>query len=489
MPSIEVGQTVSVRCPLDSSITVTPGAAGTCAVSVQSIESPSFQAQVIGEACTFSVVAGDRVTISARGASATYTDPAFTAAEVRSVQAMVSRAGNPPRQHGFYVFEGRIAATHTPDAASGTTYSAVFTLPIAVDAVEPIFANGGGSAYTVTAMSAAAIPDDGSDINGNSQTLTVGSVTGKDTVPASPGTSQPGLLLGNRMLLANPNGYRSVMVRCHLPNTAGSVTMMGSGAGGTDSFTNWATRSDERVSFRAQTGNQTATAGAFTSTTQVSYCPIIGVKFYARGVVYTIMLTGDSIDSGRGTYRADGPVRQAIRNMARSGYAVSVANLAWAGSSSTNNRGTAALAFAAGLVPDMLIRSGASPNDTGGAISDATTVQAWRAAAAESRAACAQYGVECAFRTGIPANHAGDTPAGSESWGATDSLLQAWNTELLAQRARGVRVWDWWSVVAGTVGPGGNVTFAPGMTSDGTHPSDEGNAAIAAAMAASGLLP
>lgn len=93
MPSIEVGQTVSVRCPLDSSITVTPGAAGTCAVSVQSIESPSFPAQVIGEACTFSVVAGDRVTISARGASATYTDPAFTAAEVRSVQALVSGDG------------------------------------------------------------------------------------------------------------------------------------------------------------------------------------------------------------------------------------------------------------------------------------------------------------------------------------------------------------------------------------------------------------
>lgn len=406
-----------------------------------------------------------------------------------AAQALVSRGGNPPKQHGLYIFEGRIAATHTPDAGTGTTYSAVFQLPISADAVEPIFANGGAGTYTITAMSAAAVPDDASDLNGLSQTLTVGSVVGKDTVPVLAGTNQPGLLLGNRMLLANPNGYKKVMLRCHLPNTAGSVTMMGSGANGTDSFTNWASRAHELASFRQQTGNQTATAGAFTSTTQVSYCPIIGVKFYSRGLVYTIMLTGDSIDSGRGTYKADGPLRQAIRSMSRSGYAVSVANLAWAGSSSTNNRGTAALAFAAGLVPDMLMRSGASPNDTGGAITDSSTVQAWRAAAAESRAACAAYSVEAAFRTGIPANHAGDTPAGAESWGATDSLLQAWNAEMLSWRSLGVRVFDWWRSVAGAVGPGGNVAFAAGMTTDGTHPDDEGNTAIAADMVATGLLP
>ena len=82
-----------------------------------------------------------------------------------------------------------------------------------------------------------------------------------------------------------------------------------------------------------------------------------------------------------------------------------------------------------------------------------------------------------------------DTPAGAETWGATDALLQAWNSEMLSWRSRGVRVWDWWPAVAGSVGPDGNVAFAPGMSSDGTHPNDTGNAAIAAAMVASGLLP
>lgn len=474
MTTIAKGNTYELYVPVDSNYTFTPGSGGSirfgCSSPVGAVRPIDRSIYAVE---TISIPGGSTFFAEAVGADAT------------STGYPVSGGGR--KQHGLYIFEGRIAATHTPDGTSGTTYSAVFTLPAVVDAVEPIFANGGAGTYTVGAMSAAAVPDD--DLNGNSQTLTVGSVVGKDTVPALAGTSQPGLLLGNRMLLANPNGYRKVMVRAFLPNTSGSVTMMGSGAGGTDSFTNWASRTDELASFRAQTGNQTATAGAFTSTTQVSYCPIIGVKFYARGAVYTVMLTGDSIDSGRGTYRADGPVRQAIRSMARSGYAVSVANLAWAGSSSTNNRGTAALAFAAGLVPDMLIRSGTSPNDTGGAISDASTVQAWRAATAESRAACAAYGVECAFRTGIPSNHAGDTPPGTETWGATDSLMQAWNAEMLSWRSRGVRVWDWWSVVAGAVGPGGNVAMAPGMTTDGVHPSDAGNAAIAAAMVASGLLP
>lgn len=487
MATIAAGAVASVYCPLSGTITVTPGTSGRVSINARGRDgSQSIAPRDMFAAGTFAVSAGDVVGIEAINADATYTDPATTDG---ALQALVSRGGNPPKQHGIYIFEGRAAATHTPDGASGTTYSAVFTLPIAADAVEPIFANGGAGAYTITAMSAASVPDDASDLNGNSQTLTVGGVVGKDTVPALVGTAKPGLLLGNRMLLANPNAYKKVMVRVHLPNTAGSTTMMGSGANGTESFTNWATRTDELASFRQQTGNQTATAGAFTSTTQVSYCPIIGVKFYARGQVYTIMISGDSIDSGRSTYRADGPVRQAVRQMARSGYVVSIANLAWAGSASGNNRATPALAFAAGLVPDMVFRAAASPNDTSGVITDASTVQEWRAACAEIRAACSSYGVEAAFRTGVPSNHAADTPAGSEVWGATDSLMQTWNTEVLSWKAAGVRVFDWWTPVAGSVGPSGNVAFAAGMTSDGIHPNDAGSAAIVAAMLATGQLP
>lgn len=408
---------------------------------------------------------------------------------VGSVDAMLAQGAIlRPKQHGIYVFDGRIAATHTPDGTSGTTYSAVFTLAEVPDAVEPIFANGGTSTYTISAMSAASVSE--GDMNGASSTLTVGDITGADTVPARAGTAQPGLLTGNKMLLNNPSASNMVMIRAYLPNTSGSVTMLGNGASGaSDSFTNWATRTGSVVSFRQQTDNKTATAGAFTSTTQISYSPIIGCKFYCRGRVLTVMVSGDSIDSGRGTYLCDTPVRQAINLLTRRGYSVSVANLAWAGAASANNRNTPGIAFAAGLVPDMLVRSAASPNDTSGAITDSSTVTVWRQSVGEVLAACAAYDVDCAFRTGIPANHAGDTPAGGESWGATDSLMQGWNTEVLSWRSRGVRVFDWWTPVAGSVGPGGNVAFASGATTDGTHPSMSGNTLIAAAMAATGYLP
>lgn len=76
MASIASGQTVSVRCPIASAITVTPGTSGSASVSVQSLDSPTFQAQTITAAKTFDVTAGDRVSITANGAGATYTTPA-----------------------------------------------------------------------------------------------------------------------------------------------------------------------------------------------------------------------------------------------------------------------------------------------------------------------------------------------------------------------------------------------------------------------------
>lgn len=90
MASIAVGQTASVRCSLGGTVTVTPGTSGSASVSVQSLDSPSFPARTITAATTFSVVAGDRVSITAINAAATYTDPATTDA---ALQALVSRDG------------------------------------------------------------------------------------------------------------------------------------------------------------------------------------------------------------------------------------------------------------------------------------------------------------------------------------------------------------------------------------------------------------
>lgn len=388
---------------------------------------------------------------------------------------------------GIRIMDGRIAATHAVDGTSGTTYSAVFTLAEVPDAVWPIYANGGASPITINAVSACAVSE--SDLNGNSATIAVGDVSTNNVVPVSPGTTQPGLIIGNRILIDNPAGSKMVQVRAHVAAGAGTITTMGNGAGGTDSYTNWATRTGMVHAFRAQTGNQTATAGAFTSTTNVSYCPIIGVKYIARGRVVTVMVTGDSIDSGRGTYRFDAPVWQALRSKTRSGYAVEFANLAWAGSGTANNRNTTGIAFAAGIVPDILLRPIASPNDITSSIAD-SVVTTWRQTAAITSDACQQYGVTFVPRTMCPANSSIDTPTGAENWGADDVKRRAMNDEMRLWRARGIRVADFDAAIrASAANANGQVPIADGFTTDAIHPSDAGNAAIAALMLTHAVLP
>lgn len=83
MPTVNAGSVASIHCPLDSTITVTPGA--TAKVSVQSVSSPSFLAATITDAKTLPVTAGDLVIITAIDADVTYTEPALSAAQVAAV--------------------------------------------------------------------------------------------------------------------------------------------------------------------------------------------------------------------------------------------------------------------------------------------------------------------------------------------------------------------------------------------------------------------
>ena len=405
------------------------------------------------------------------------------------VGALVNSIRLRQKNVGIRIFDGRIAATHAVDGTSGTTYAATFTLAAVPDAIYPIYANGNtGSTITLNAVSACAVPD--TDFNGNSQSLTVGSVATKNTIPVSPGTTQQGWLVGERILLDNPNGYNRVHIRAHVAAGAGTITIMGNGSNGSsDDFTNWATRSGLEHIFRQQTGNNTTTAGAFTSTTNVSYSPIVGLVYIARGRVFSVMVSGDSIDSGRGTYHSDSPVWQAIRSKARAGYAVEFANIGWAGSTTGNNRSNHLTAFAAGIVPDILIRPTTSPNDISTSIPD-SMVKTWRQTAAIIFDDCRQYGVTFIPRTMCPANSNIDTPTGSENYGSDDAKRVAWNAEVLSWRENGVFVADWDSpVAAAAANANGQVPFASGMTTDSIHPNDTGNAAIAAQMLLDGVLP
>jgi len=94
MPTIAAGNSAEIFVPLTSSITITPGSGGAVefACAVRSGTDP-VAPRIIRSAESIEVPSGSTVFALARGASATYTDPAFTATEVRSVQALVSRDG------------------------------------------------------------------------------------------------------------------------------------------------------------------------------------------------------------------------------------------------------------------------------------------------------------------------------------------------------------------------------------------------------------
>lgn len=95
MPTIAAGNSAEIFVPLTSSITITPGSGGVVefACAVRSGTDP-VAPRIIRSTESIDVPSGSTVFALARGASATYTDPAFTAAEVRSVQALVSGARN-----------------------------------------------------------------------------------------------------------------------------------------------------------------------------------------------------------------------------------------------------------------------------------------------------------------------------------------------------------------------------------------------------------
>lgn len=96
MPTVNAGSVASIHCPLDSTITVTPGA--TAKVSVQSVSSPSFLAATITDAKTLPVTAGDLVIITAIDADVTYTDPALSAAQVAAVVRNPANSGEGPQR-------------------------------------------------------------------------------------------------------------------------------------------------------------------------------------------------------------------------------------------------------------------------------------------------------------------------------------------------------------------------------------------------------
>jgi hypothetical protein len=146
----------------------------------------------------------------------------------------------------------------------------------------------------------------------------------------------------------------------------GSVTVEG------DDYSNWATKPDGNVRhWRVQTGNCVTDPTTFTSTINMSQCPIVGAIFYCRGKVVNIWTTGDSNSMAAGaTYRGDGFGQRVCsrQNALNTGIGYFHSDFSWSGQSSNTVFGFAQRTLdhieRPELPIDFLLYQTASPNDS-----------------------------------------------------------------------------------------------------------------------------
>jgi hypothetical protein len=278
----------------------------------------------------------------------------------------------------------------------------------------------------------------------------------------------PGALLGIRYFM-----------RTNIP----SYTVFGNG--GSDNLLNWATKPDGRIKIcRSQIGNHVGTTSGFTSTTNESQSPVIGVIFLARGRVLTVARFGDSIMDGRGTYLGEGYMDPAaIQLQASTGVVVSDANFAWAGAPSAQYMQTAIDALATfGPYIDVGVVAAGSPNDVASTI-NAGIISGIRRNFGRVLDAFVDARVRAVVATWAPSNTA------IKNYGATDSLRRAWNEQVRqASRTGEYDLVDTDLIWSGATDGAGQVQMAVGSTDDNIHPNNAGNA-LAVPAAVSAITP
>lgn len=371
---------------------------------------------------------------------------------------------------GTRIFGGRMGAF---DNTTQKTFNVCCTLAQKFDAVRLIFANGNTGGTLGVGVTKVSVRENLATYNNSNNAWTAvtfgGSSTG--TVAAAPGSSRRSYLLSDwieiNSLDRDDGGTFPVLYMRSYISTSGSITIMGNG---TDSFTNWVTRSNGRIwCMRYQDGDQCTTPTGFTNTTDRSQCPIVGVQYSARGQVVTVMGVGDSITEGRGTYLGEGwgvPACEELSNM--SGTAFEWCNAAWTGVSTGPIRDLVLDILGAGIYPDILFVPCGSPNDVSTTITSAQ-VLAMRARLARVLAECRAYQVRPVVWTWLPSNYAAKT------YGSSDSSRIALNSDVVSWARRGMDICDFSAALSGSVDGNGQVTMVSGTTADNIHPNDSGN--------------
>lgn len=365
----------------------------------------------------------------------------------------------------------------TFDASTQKTFQLTLETADHFDAVRIIFASTDRINSHAMLSCAASVTGSRIDLNNSAGTWVAGSRQGQTQIFSEVAPSGPDRVtytlsdwIPISSIARTDSGTNPLLVvRAYMSATA-TLPVYGNG---TDDFTNWASRTDRRMwAARYQDGDQATAPTGFTSTTNRSQTPIVGVQYLARGQVITVAGVGDSITEGQGTYLGEGFIFPAIESLSDSQTKYEYMNVGWSGQSMDRFTERALDILESEIRPDVLVIPAASPNDIATTIA-ATDITAFRSRRSRIVAAAKEFGVAPVVWTWLPTNTA------VKNYGATDSLRTAYNTEVLAQAGRNLVVADTSTAVSGSTS-GGQVQLSAGSQSDGIHPNDTGNATLTA---------
>jgi lysophospholipase L1-like esterase len=376
-----------------------------------------------------------------------------------------------------------MGAMLTLNNSTASTYQVTMEVAQQFDAVRLILANHVQNISPYTIVAAVSTPTSAADLNNSSGTwanLNVGSNQGNwpwRISPAANSSQRPAFTVTDWFPIrsaARTDGGINPLVSLRV--YAGATAALPAYGYGTDSYSNWATRTDGRIwSARQMSGNGISTPSSFTSTTEQGASPIIGIQYLARGRVITIAGVGDSITAGRGdTYLNDSFVAQAAASLSvPSVTAVEVANLGWPGQVGGLFHQRAIDLLQSELRPDILVFPSGSPNDDPTTITS-TDVNEFARQRAQVLAACAEARVVPVLWTWLPTNTA------VRPYGAADALRVADNATVIA--TPGLLTADTATAISG-ITSGGQVQMSTTYTTDGIHPNDAGQTLLKGILA------
>lgn len=279
---------------------------------------------------------------------------------------------------------------------------------------------------------------------------------------------------------SGPGYWLSLRAYIAMGAGTGNVALMGD-SGGVNTFTGWATDADRPFDITTKGGGFATPAGwngmtVASGVAAATTCPIVEVQVAYRGLVYNIGGFGDSITDGAGIGNADfgkgWGYRAAIalsKAANLNGIPFEWTNYGWSGLPMASIAQNAADILAGGTALDMCFLPSGSPNSLpdSGAITDAHIEgMAYSRSDIEQRLLAA--GIDPILWTMLSSNTA------AKNYGATDSKLVAYNSEIRAMASYGRPIADFYTVLSG-ITTGGQVQMLAGSTNDDIHPNATGH--------------